>query len=107
MQKWVDWLPILNFKIYLFEWSSSCQITTIRLELADSIQPFITITGDNLLFLSEPVKINEMEWVTIVQEDQKIIALKPSSSNISTETIPFVVVNTAFGKCSKTIIEVT
>jgi hypothetical protein len=107
MQKWVGWLPILNFKIYLFEWSSSCQITTIRLERADSIQPFITITGDNLLFLREPVKINEMEWETIVQEDQKIIALEPSSSNISTETSPSVVVNTAFGECSNIIMEVT
>jgi hypothetical protein len=90
-------MPILNFKIYLFEWSSSCQITTIRHERAS-----ITITGDNLLFLREPVKINEMEWETIVQENQKIIALGPRSSNISK-----VVVNTAFGKCSKTIIEVT
>jgi len=107
MQKWVGWLPILNFKIYLFEWSSSCQITTGRLEWADSTHPFITITGDNLLFLREPVKINEMEWETILQEDQKIIALEPRSSNISTETIPFVVVNTAFGKCSKIIMEVT
>ncbi|CAM6013761.1 unnamed protein product [Sphagnum balticum] len=80
-------------------------ITTIRLERADSIQPFITITGDNLLFLREPVKINEMEWETIVQEDQKIIALEPSSSNIPTETSPSVVVNTAFGKCSKNIME--
>jgi hypothetical protein len=103
----VGWLPILNFKIYLFEWSSSCQITTVRLARADSIHPFITITGDNLLFLREPVKINKMKWETIVQEDQKIIALEPSSSNISTETIPFVVVNTAFGKCSKIIMEVT
>jgi hypothetical protein len=107
MQKWVGWLPILNFKIYLFEWSSSCQITTIRLERADSTQPFkTTITGDNLLFLRDPVKINEMEWKTTVQEDQKIIAMAPSSSSISTETIPSVLVNTAFGKCSKTI-EVT
>ncbi|CAK9258106.1 unnamed protein product [Sphagnum jensenii] len=82
-------------------------ITTVRLARADSIHPFITITGDNLLFLREPVKINKMKWETIVQEDQKIIALEPSSSNISTETIPFVVVNTAFGKCSKIIMEVT
>jgi hypothetical protein len=102
MEKWVGWMPILNFKIYLFEWSSSCQITKIRLE-----QSFITITGDNLLFLREPVKINKMEWETIVQEDQKIIAMAPSSSSISTETIPSVVVNTAFGKCSKIILEVT
>jgi pimeloyl-ACP methyl ester carboxylesterase len=79
-------------------------ITTIRLERADSTQPFkTTITGDNLLFLRDPVKINEMEWKTTVQEDQKIIAMAPSSSSISTETIPSVLVNTAFGKCSKTI----
>jgi hypothetical protein len=89
------------------EWSSSCQIMMIQLERAASIQPFITITGDNLLFLREPVKMNEMEWETIVQEDQKIIALEPSSSNILTETISFVVVNMAFGKCSKIIMEVT
>ncbi|CAM6013759.1 unnamed protein product [Sphagnum balticum] len=82
-------------------------ITTIRLERADFIQPFITITGDNLLFLREPVKINGMKWEMIVQEDQKIIALDPSSSNISTETSPSVIVNTAFGKCSKIIMEVT
>jgi len=107
MQKWVGWLPILNFKIYLFERSSSCQITTTLLERADSTQPaMITITGDNLLFLREPVKINEMEWETTVQEDQKIIALGPSSSSISTDTILFVVVNTAFGKYSNIIMEV-
>lgn len=102
MEKWGGWMPILNFKIYLFEWSPSCQITTIRLE-----RPSITITGDNLLFLREPVKINEMKWELTVQEDQKIIAMDPSSSNISTETSPSVVVNTAFGKCSKIIMEVT
>jgi len=51
------------------EWSSSCQIMMIQLERAASIQPFITITGDNLLFLRELVKMNEMEWETIVQED--------------------------------------
>jgi len=108
MQKWVGWLPILNFKIYLFEWSSSCQITRIQLDRADSTRPFrITITGDNLLFLREPVKINKMKWETTAQEDQRIIALGPSSSNISTETTPSVVVNTAFGKCSKIIMEVT
>jgi hypothetical protein len=101
MEKWVGWMPILNFKIYLFELSSSCQITTIRLERAS-----IIITGDNLLFLREPVKINEMKWETSVQEDQKIIALDPSSSNISTKTNT-VNVNTAFGKCSKIIMEVT
>ncbi len=93
-------MPILNFKIYFFEWSSSGQITMIRFKRTS-----ITITGDNLLFLREPVKINEMKWETIVQEDQKIIALDPRSSNISTETT--VVVNTAFGKCSKIILEVT
>ncbi|CAM6066599.1 unnamed protein product [Sphagnum tenellum] len=82
-------------------------ITTIGLQRADSTDLFITITGDNLLFLREPVKINEMKWEMTVQEDQKIIALEPSSSNISTEPIPFVVVNTAFGKCSKHIMEVT
>ncbi|KAH9547694.1 hypothetical protein CY35_11G048800 [Sphagnum magellanicum] len=81
-------------------------ITEIQLDRADSTQPFrITITGDNLLFLSEPLKINEMKWETAVQEDQRIIALGPSSSSISTETIPSVVVNTAFGKCSKIIME--
>jgi hypothetical protein len=79
----------------------------IPLERADSIQPLITIMGDNLLFFREPVKINEMEWEMTMQEDQKITTLELSFSNISTETIPYVVVNTTFGKCSKIIMEVT
>jgi hypothetical protein len=79
----------------------------IPLERADSIQPLITIMGDNLLFFREPIKINEMEWEMTMQEDQKITTLETSFSNISTETIPYVVVNTTFGKCSKIIMEVT
>jgi len=63
--------------------------------------------GDNLLFFREPIKINEMEWEMTMQEDQKITTLETSFSNISTETIPYVVVNTTFGKCSKIIMEVT
>jgi hypothetical protein len=46
---------------FFFEWTSSRQIKTIRLKQADFIQPLITIMGDNLLFLKEPIKINEME----------------------------------------------
>jgi hypothetical protein len=35
------------------------------------------ITGDNLLFLREPVKINNMEtWLTKEQEDKKIVVMR-------------------------------
>jgi hypothetical protein len=44
--------------------------------LVDSTQQQIMITGDNLLFLSEPVKINDKEtWLTKEQEDKKIVVM--------------------------------
>ncbi len=76
--------------------------------LVDSTQQHIMITGDNLLFLSELVKINNMEtWLTKEQEDKKILVMRRGSLNNSPKiNISNVTVKTAFGQESQ-IVEVT
>jgi hypothetical protein len=77
--------------------------------MVDSTRPYITITGENLLFLIEPIKINDMEiWLTRKQEDNEIVVLRPSGLNDNSEiAISSVTVKTAFGQGSKYVIEVT
>ncbi len=77
--------------------------------MVDSTQPYIKITGENLLFLLEPIKINNMEiWLTTKQEDNEIVVLRPSSLNKNSKIdISFVTVKTAFGQGSKIVMEVT
>jgi hypothetical protein len=76
--------------------------------LVDSTQQHIMITGDNLLFLSEPVKINNMEtWLTKEQEDKKIVVMRLGTRNNNPKIkIINVTVKTAFGQESH-IVEVT
>jgi hypothetical protein len=78
-------------------------------KMVDSTQPYIKITGENLLFLLEPIKINNMEiWLTTKQEDNEIVVLRPSSLNKNSKIdISFVTVKTAFGQGSKIVMEVT
>ncbi len=78
-------------------------------KMVDSTRPYITITGENLLFLIEPIKINDMEiWLTRKQEDNEIVVLRPSGLNDNSEiAISSVTVKTAFGQGSKYVIEVT
>jgi len=75
--------------------------------LVDSTQQHIMITGDNLLFLSEPVKINNMEtWLTKEQEDKKILVMRLGNLNNNPKiNIIDVTVKTAFGQESQ-IVEV-
>jgi hypothetical protein len=78
-------------------------------KMVDSTRPYITITGENLLFLIEPIKIKDMEiWWTIKQEDNEIVVLRPSGLNNNSEIdISYVTVKTAFGQKSKIVMEVT
>jgi hypothetical protein len=66
------------------------------------------ITGDNLLFLSEPVKINNKEsWLTKEQEDKKIVVMRLGSLNNNPKIkITNVIVKTTFGQKSQNV-EVT
>ncbi|CAM6037072.1 unnamed protein product [Sphagnum compactum] len=82
-------------------------ITMAQSKMVDSTQPYITITGENLLFLIEPIKINDMEtWVTTKQEDNEIVVLRPSSLNENSKIdISFLTVKTAFGQGSKIVME--
>ncbi len=77
--------------------------------MVDSTGPYIKITGENLLFLLEPIKINDMEiWLTPKQEDNEIVVLRPSGLNENSKIdISFVTVKTAFGQGSKIVLEVT
>jgi hypothetical protein len=76
-------------------------------KMVDSTQPSIEITGENLLFLTEPIKINDMEiWLTTKQKDNEIVVLRPSDENSEID-ISFVTVKTAFGQGSKIVMEVT
>jgi hypothetical protein len=77
--------------------------------MVDSTRPYIKITGQNLLFLIEPIKINDMEiWLTTKQEDNEIVVLRPSGLNDNSEIdISSVTVKTAFGEGSKIVVEVT
>jgi hypothetical protein len=76
--------------------------------LVDSTQQHIIITGDNLLFLSEPVKINNKEtWLTKEQEDKKIVVMRLGSLNNNPKIkITNVTIETAFGQKSQNV-EVT
>jgi hypothetical protein len=78
-------------------------------KMADSSRPYIKITGENLLFLIEPIKINNMEtWLTTKQEDKEIVVCRPSGLNDNSEIpISSVTVKTAFGQGSKYVMEVT
>jgi hypothetical protein len=78
-------------------------------KMANPTRPYIKITGENLLFLIEPVKINDMEiWSTSEQKDNEIVVLRPSSLNDNSEIdISFVTVKTAFGQGSKIVMQVT
>jgi hypothetical protein len=75
----------------------------------DSTRPYIKITGENLLFLLEPIKFNDMEiWLTTKQEDNEIVVLRPSGLNKNSKIDnSFVTVKTAFGQVSKMVMEVT
>jgi hypothetical protein len=77
--------------------------------MVDSTRPYIKITGENLLFLIEPIKINNMEiWLTTKQEDNEIVVLRPSGLNDNSEIdISSVTVKTAFGEGSKIVMKVT
>jgi len=74
-------------------------------KMADSTQPYIKITGENLLFLREPIKINDMEiWLTTKQEDNEIVVLRPNGLNENSKiNISFLTVKTAFGQESKIV----
>jgi hypothetical protein len=76
-------------------------------KMADSTRPYIKITGENLLFLREPIKINDMEiWLTTTQEDNEILLLRPSDPNNNSKiNISFLTVKTAFGQGSKIVME--
>jgi hypothetical protein len=78
-------------------------------KMVNSTRPYIKITGENLLFLIEPIKINDMEiWLTGKQEDNEIHVLRPSGLNENSEiNISSVTVKTAFGQGSKYVVEVT
>ncbi len=78
-------------------------------KMVDTTQPYIKITGQNLLFLIEPIKINDMEiWLTTKQEDNEIVVLRPNGLNDNSEIdISFVTVKTAFGQGSNIVMEVT
>jgi hypothetical protein len=78
-------------------------------KMVDSTRPYIKITGENLLFLLEPIKINDMEiWLTTKQEDNEIVVLRPSGLNENSKIdISFVTIKTAFGQGSKIVMEVT
>jgi hypothetical protein len=78
-------------------------------KMADSTRPYIKITGENLLFLIEPIKINNMEiWLPTKQEDNEIVVLGPSNLNKNSKIdIPFLTVKTAFGQGSIIVMEVT
>jgi hypothetical protein len=84
-------------------------ITMAQSKMANPTRPYIKITGENLLFLIEPVKINDMEiWSTSEQKDNEIVVLRPSSLNDNSEIdISFVTVKTAFGQGSKIVMQVT
>jgi len=77
--------------------------------MVDSTRPYITITGENLLFLIEPIKINDMEiWLPTKQEDNEIVVLRPSNLNENSKIdISFLTLKTAFGQGSKIVMEVT
>ncbi len=78
-------------------------------KMVDSTRPYITIAGENLLFLIQPIKINDMEiWLTTKQEDSEIVVCRPSGLNDNSEIdISFVTVKTAFGQGSNIVMEVT
>ncbi|CAM6060105.1 unnamed protein product [Sphagnum tenellum] len=82
-------------------------ITMAQSKMVDSTRPYIKITGQNLLFLIEPIKINDMEiWLTRKQEDNEIVVLRPSRPNDNSEIdISFVTVKTAFGQGSNIVME--
>ncbi len=75
--------------------------------VANSTQPYIKITGKNLLFLIEPIKINNEEiWLTTKQEDNEIVVCRPSNDNSEID-ISSVTVKTAFGQGTNIVMEVT
>jgi hypothetical protein len=82
-------------------------ITMAQSKMADSTRPYIKITGENLLFLIEPIKINNMEiWLPTKQEDNEIVVLGPSNLNKNSKIdIPFLTVKTAFGQGSIIVME--
>jgi tRNA nucleotidyltransferase (CCA-adding enzyme) len=75
----------------------------------DSTRPYITITGENLLFLIEPIKIIDMEiWLTTKQEDNEIVVVRPSDLKENSKIdISFLTVKTAFRQGSKIVMRVT
>ncbi|CAK9237460.1 unnamed protein product [Sphagnum troendelagicum] len=82
-------------------------ITMAQSKMVDSTRPYIKITGENLLFLIEPIKINDMEiWLTTKQEDNEIVVLRPGGLNENSKiNISFLTVKTAFGQGSKIVME--
>ncbi|CAK9881404.1 unnamed protein product [Sphagnum jensenii] len=101
----VDSIQQHNFQINNVVSTPTPIITKAQYMFVDSTQQHIMITGDNLLFLSEPVKINNMEtWLTKEQEDKKILVMRLGSLNNNPKiNIIDVTVKTAFGQESQIV----
>lgn len=71
----------------------------------DSRRSYIYIEGNNLLFLLEPVKLNELDpWESKMQTDTTLHIFGPSQTDDDPETpVSMIVLKTAFGGTSHLI----